>query len=250
MDSALDPLDLVKHSERIVKPIEPSINTEALAQFLEDIAQEAATLINSDYKQEFLYKNPNGWKKKYEQKLINAREPSLKRFSYSSSSISFQKPSSSTSSDEDEELFSEPWVLLENFEFSLAVRQISEFIHSWELTPATKFVVIVLDKVEHCYPFGERYFVEAHFSKPTPKCPNPLAVAKVYFEINVSHLLPYDYPVNVTYKFEGYESQFYAMGEHKINSNKFQRYYIDTILHMKLAFYAELCECHNPKKTL
>ncbi|KAI8125586.1 hypothetical protein CVS40_4495 [Lucilia cuprina] len=258
MDSALDPLDLVKHSERIEKHTVPTIDTDALAQYLEEIAQEAANLINRDSKQEFLYKNPNGWQQKklyynvkkfYQKTGVTKMDSSKDIDSTSSNSISFAAPSSSTSSEE-LEIKLEPWSLIEDFKFPSVVHQINEFIQTWELSSATKFVVIALDKIEHIPLFGKRYYVEAHFSKPTPKCPNPLAVAKVYFQINVSHLLPSDYPVNVTYKFESYKSQFYAMGALKISSNKFQRYYIDSILHMKLSFYAELCECRNPLKPL
>lgn len=245
MDSALDPLDLVKHSARIEKTPATLIDSKALAEYLEDIAQEAANLINDDSKQEFLYKNPNGWKQR-----VRRDKSNIEQSCSSSSEISYKAPSTSTTSEEEEEFITEPWCVLEDFEFPKVVRQINEYIQTWELTPATKFVLIATDKFENYYPFGERYFVEAHFSKPTPKCPNPLAVAKVYFQINVSHLLPSDYPVNVTYKFEGYESQFYAMGAYKLHTNKFQRYYIDTILHMKLMFYAELCECRNPLKPL
>lgn len=247
MNSALDPLDLVKHSAK----------KEILAQYLDGIVQEALHLISRDYKQEFLYKNPNGWQQRrqfYNANVSQRNKTSTKNMQQqanysdsSSSSMTFTDPSSSTTSQEYETDL-EPWSCIANFEFSLVVRQINEFIQTWELGPATKFVVIALDKIENIKPFGERYFVEAHFSKPTPKCPNPLAVAKVYFEINVSHLLSKVYPVNVTYKFEGYKSQFYAMGKNKLSSKTFQRYYIDSILHMKLAFYAELCKCRNPLK--
>ncbi|XP_005178730.1 uncharacterized protein LOC101888988 [Musca domestica] len=235
-EDALGPLNLVRDSElkELAKP--PPLDIKGLAVLLEDIVQTAAGYINGDPHEEFLYKNPNGWKIFTKQKL--------KIENNDSSSDSFTLPSTSSSS-LGSQMPREPWCLLSDFQFPAVVRQITQFIESWELTPATKFVVIARELGVEIPPFGKRYFVEAHFSKPTPKCPNPLAVAKVFFHVNVCDLLPRDYPVSVTYQFENHRSRYYALGWRKLNSNNFQRYFIDSVLHMKLAFYAELEECRR-----
>ncbi|XP_073832117.1 uncharacterized protein [Musca autumnalis] len=240
-EEALGPLNLIRDSQlkELAKP--PPLDVKGLAGLLEDIVQTAAGLINADPDEEFLYKNPNGWKRNLNKKNKNGN----KELNYSDdSSCSFTLPSTSSSSG-GSLMPPEPWCLLNDFNFPAVVRHITQFIESWELTPATKFVVIAQELSVDVPPFGKRYFVEAHFSKPTPKCPNPLAVAKVYFNVNVCQLLPQDYPVNVTYKFENHRSRYYAHGPRKLNSNNFQRYFIDTLLHMKLAFYAEMEECRK-----
>ena len=227
MNVALGPLDIVELSREKAKRLPKPINAIAIAKYVEAIVQKATRLLKDNAARYFLYKNPNVWRRKtatYELDECNA-----------------------PLSTEEFVLQLVPWALIKNFEYALVVQQINEFIQTWELTPATKFVVIPREhKIEHVPPYGNRYFAEAHFSKPTPKCPNPLAVAKVYFYIHVSHLLPSDYPVNVTYKFEGYKTEFSTIGVHKIMANTFQNYFISSILHMKLSFYAKLCECRNP----
>ena len=251
MELGLGPLDIVKLSEEKEKNLPKPIDAIAVAECLEGIVQQAAKYIEDDVGKNFLYKNPNGWRRRHGKiiKEFPKLRPAIIAESLkcaSSSDESFATPSPSTSS-EDFEFKLEPWALIRDFEYSLLVHQVNEFVQTWELTPATKFVVIAKEhKIEHVPPYGNRYFVEAHFSKPTPKCPNPLAVAKAYFFIHVSRMLPTDYPINVTYKFEGYKTEFYAMGARKIISNKFQNYFINSILHMKLAFYAKLCSCRNP----
>nr|XP_013100992.1 unnamed protein product [Stomoxys calcitrans] len=238
-EEALGPLNLVQHSALKESLKKPPLNVEAIFGTVDAITQKAAALINADTQEEFLYKNPNGWKRHSLQK-----DASLLNQEFNDFDSDITTSSSLISSDFLAKPL-EPWALLEAFHFPDVVRQITQFIETWELTPATKFVVIAQEKSLKMPPFGERYFVEVHFSKPTPKCPNPLARAKSYFQINVSCLLPRDYPVNVTYRFEGYSSCFYALGPKKMSSNKFQRFLIDTIIHMKLAFYAQLEKCER-----
>ncbi|EDV35606.1 uncharacterized protein Dana_GF12561 [Drosophila ananassae] len=139
-----------------------------------------------------------------------------------------------------------------NFDYANAISDIRDFISRWELSPDTKCVVIS-NPNNHVVPVkGTIYFVDAHFSRPTPRCPNPLAVAKVRFIVTVSKLMLPCYPVMVTYRFEGYNTLYYAVGERSLNSFTFQRFYIDTILHTKLSFFAAIAECRhgtleNPK---
>ncbi|XP_001361510.3 uncharacterized protein [Drosophila pseudoobscura] len=141
-----------------------------------------------------------------------------------------------------------------SFEYSTVLSEIQDFIGLWQLSPDTKCAVLS-NPIQHDVPIkGKIYFADAHFSRPTPRCPNPLAVAKVRFIITVSKLVPKHYPVMITYRFEGYNTLYYAVGERSQSSFSFQRFYIDTILHTKLAFYAEICECRHgtvekPKKS-
>ncbi|XP_075156263.1 uncharacterized protein LOC142229581 [Haematobia irritans] len=239
-EDALGPLDLVRHTALKELTKQPSPDIKALTRDLEEIIQNAADIINSDKKEEFLYKNPYGWQKN----CMQNREPTNHKADEDSSEDSYVNSSSSETSVKS----LEPWPLLKDFDYHSVLRQITQFIESWELSRATKFVLIPQEEAIQMPPFGERYLVEVHFSKPTPKCPNPLAVAKVFFHINVCQLLPQDYPINVTYTFEGYNSRFYVLGPRQMKSHRFQRYFIDTILHMKLAFYTQLekfCRLEN-----
>ncbi|XP_017066100.2 uncharacterized protein LOC108104497 [Drosophila eugracilis] len=142
-----------------------------------------------------------------------------------------------------------------DFDYSNAIADIRDFVSRWELSPDTKCVVIS-NPIRHEVPIkGTILFVDAHFSRPTPRCPNPLAVAKVRFIITVSKLLLKHYPVMITYRFEGYNTLYYGLGDRCLNSFTFQRFYIDTILHVKLTFFAAISECRhgtieNPKHNI
>jgi len=83
------------------------------------------------------------------------------------------------------------------------------------------------------------------YQSTTHRCPNPLAVAKVRFIITVSKVLLRHYPVMITYRFEGYNTLYYGLGERCLNSFSFQRFFIDTILHTKLTFFAAISECRH-----
>ncbi|XP_017836217.1 uncharacterized protein LOC108595479 [Drosophila busckii] len=141
--------------------------------------------------------------------------------------------------------FSRRWLQIGDFNYNNVISVIRDFIGQWQLSTDTKCVVLS-NKRQHYIPMkGTIYFVDAHFSRPTPRCPNPLAVAKVRFIITVSDVLQRYYPVMITYRFEGYSTLFYALGEQTMSSYVFQRFYIDTILHTKLSFYAEICKCRH-----
>ncbi|XP_020800956.1 uncharacterized protein LOC110178246 [Drosophila serrata] len=141
---------------------------------------------------------------------------------------------------------------IENFDYSDAIADIRDFISRWALSPDTKCVV-TSNPLRHEVPVkGTIFFVDAHFSQPTPRCPNPLAVAKVRFFVTVSKLMMRSYPIMITYRFEGYNTLYYVLGERSLNLFHFQRFYIDTILHTKLTFFAAIAECRhgtveNPK---
>jgi len=132
-----------------------------------------------------------------------------------------------------------------DFEYSNAIADIRDFVSRWELSPDTKCVVISNPIRHEVAKKGTILFVDAHFSRPTPRCPNPLAVAKVRFIISLSKILLKHYPVMITYRFEGYNTLYYGLGERCLNSFTFQRFYIDTILHTKLTFFAAISECRH-----
>lgn len=137
------------------------------------------------------------------------------------------------------------WLKIRDFEYSNVIPQVRDFISKWRLSPETKCVVLANPK-KHDVPLkGTIHFIDAHFSRPTPSCPNPLAVAKVRFIVTVSKVMQTYYPIMVTYRFEGFRTLFYALGERNVFSFVFQRFYIDTIMHTKLSFYAEICECRH-----
>ncbi|XP_030387849.1 uncharacterized protein LOC115634333 [Scaptodrosophila lebanonensis] len=137
------------------------------------------------------------------------------------------------------------WLTIDEFQYSNITSQIRNFIGEWKLSPNTMCVVLSNTRRQEVPIKGTIYFVDAHFSRPTPRCPNPLAVAKVRFMVSVSNVMQRHYPVMVTYRFEGHNTLYYALGPRAFNSTTFQRFFIDTILHKKLSFYAEICECRH-----
>ncbi|XP_023168847.1 uncharacterized protein LOC111598042 [Drosophila hydei] len=141
--------------------------------------------------------------------------------------------------------FVQQWLKISEFEYSNVLAVIRDFIGKWILSPHTKCVVLTNNRHHEVALKGTIYFVDAHFSRPTQRCPNPLAVAKVRFIITVSSIMQSYYPVMITYRFEGFRTLYYALGERAIPTNTFQRFYIDSILHSKLSFYAEICECRH-----
>ena len=159
-----------------------------------------------------------------------------------------QQDSSSTSRASSEKCMEEyiDWLSAEDYSPPMIINQIGDFISKWELSPATKFVIVPRIELSISKNKGVRNFFDVHFSKPTPRCPNPLAVAVVHFTVHIPEMLPRQYPVMVTYKFQGYRTLFYASGRRCLHSLSFQRYFIDSILHMKLAFFFFFFECRHP----
>ncbi|XP_037884573.1 uncharacterized protein LOC119634448 [Glossina fuscipes] len=248
MERALEPLDIVKFSNlREQQKRLQEIPREDIKKIVDAIIDRGVHLIESDVNHVFFYKNPY-----YISKHADVKEKLAVKSISEQTGSSFDSSTEESDAEEEEDgaTFQEEWITIGNFDFVTAIHQLTAFVEKWELTPATKFVVIAQEFAEEVKPFGHRYFAEIHFSKPTPKCPNPLAAAKLYFHINICSYLPPFYPIMITYKFEGFKTMYYAVGERKLSSNKFQRYLIDSILHMKLAFYAELWDCRNPLKPL
>uniref|UniRef100_A0A1A9VCN5 Uncharacterized protein n=1 Tax=Glossina austeni TaxID=7395 RepID=A0A1A9VCN5_GLOAU len=242
-----EPLDIVKYSSICEQQkLLQEIPRDDIKKIVDAIIDRGVHLIESDVNNEFFYKNPY-----YIPKHVDFKEkPAGKSISEHIGSSFDSSTDESEAEDEEEVTFQQEWITIGNFDFVTAIHQLTAFVEKWELTPPTKFVVIAQEFAEEVKPFGHRYFAEIHFSKPTPKCPNPLATAKLNFHINICSYLPTFYPIMITYKFEGFKTMYYAVGERKLSSIKFQRYLIDSILHMKLAFYAELWDCRNPLKPL
>lgn len=220
------------------------IRKEDIIDQINGVICEAVELIETDIFHEFLYKNPQKM-----EPAFHFKKPIVQiELQKIGSNSEFSEANYTTTSESSSSLPPYPWPFIKYFTYDEAVNQIRNFIETWNLTAITKFAIIRSERIVDIPLYGKRYFVEAHFSKPTPKCPNPLAVAKIYFNINVSSRLPPFYPIMVTYKFENCRTMYYALGEKQMASNKFQRYFIDAILHMKLSFYKELWECRNPMR--
>ncbi|XP_028894701.1 uncharacterized protein LOC114803697 [Zeugodacus cucurbitae] len=138
------------------------------------------------------------------------------------------------------------WVNIQDFSVNEIFQQVRDYIHLWNLSACTKFTLAVNDKATIIPRKGSRYYLDATFSKPTPACPNPLAVANVHFTAVVPAYLPKHYPVMVMYRFEGYSRQYHTHGRHEVRSKDFQRFFIDSILQRKLSFYSKIFECRHP----
>lgn len=240
-----EPLDIVKASQ--IKYQHYNIvyrHRGDLSRSIENIIRNAISMINDDVYEEFIYQYPGDIKRKY--KTAQADKPLMSIKSRASKLILKTSSTTSTTESTASDEYRNIWVSIENFNIKTVVNQIRDYINTWELGTLYRFVVMATEVPRVIKPYGVRWNVEAHFSKPTPRCPNPLAVAKVFFQVNVSFLLPSNYPVMVTYHFEGYKTMYYALGRRKLTSLIFQRYLLDSILHMKLTFYNHLWECRNP----
>ncbi|XP_054729636.1 uncharacterized protein LOC129238592 [Anastrepha obliqua] len=139
------------------------------------------------------------------------------------------------------------WINIQDFSVNEIFSQVRDYINLWHLSDCTKYTLGINDKTNVIPGKGSKYFLDAIFSKPTPICPNPLAVAKVLFTVTVPELLPKYYPVKVIYRFESYRTPYHAFGRFEVHSKDFQRYFIDSILQKKLVFYAKIFECRHPQ---
>ncbi|XP_022225894.1 uncharacterized protein LOC111076401 [Drosophila obscura] len=235
------------------KPVCDDADMQCIMDLVDSTLCEALTIVQSDPRGLFCYKLPDTPKCAAAKVptlvdiLTNMEENGLATFA-TTVAVSDYGPSSGSSG------LLRKQTTIGTFEYSTVLSEIQDFIGQWQLSPDTKCAVLS-NPIQHDIPIkGKIYFVDAHFSRPTPRCPNPLAVAKVRFIITVSKVLQKHYPVMITYRFEGYNTLYYAVGERSLSSLTFQRFYIDTILHTKLAFYAEVCECRHgtvekPKKS-
>lgn len=142
------------------------------------------------------------------------------------------------------------WITIQDFSVNEIFQQVRDYICLWNLSECTKFSLAINDKATIIPNKGSRYFLDATFSKPTPACPNPLAVANIHFTAILPAHLPKHYPVKVMYRFEGFRQQYHTHGRHEVRSKDFQRYFIDSILQTKLIFYSKIFECRHPHARL
>lgn len=237
MEVPLQPFDIIHVSDADIltesiancnKPLCDDADLECIFKMVTGTLCEALTIIHSDPRGLFCYKYPKDLNYITNQKSQNLFGSPFGKSEYSIASESARS-----------------WMTIGEFDYSNMIPLIRDYISQWKLSPETKCVVLTNTR-RHDVPLkGTIFFIDAHFSRPTPRCPNPLAVAKVRFVITVSSVMQSYYPVMVIYRFEGYRTLYYALGSRAISSNTFQRFYIDTILHTKLSFYAEICECRH-----
>ncbi|XP_030563469.1 uncharacterized protein LOC115764512 [Drosophila novamexicana] len=216
---------LIESVANCQKPLCDDADLECVSNMVNATICEAIKIIESDPRGLFCYKYPKT--------LYNVSD----EFQYP---VTPSMGLSDISSD-----FVQQWLKIGEFEYNNVLAVIRDFIGKWQLSPKTKCVVLTNTRRHDVALKGTIYFVDAHFSRPTQRCPNPLAVAKVRFIITVSTVMQKYYPVMITYRFEGYRTLYYAVGDRALTLNTFQRFYIDTILHTKLSFYAEICECRH-----
>ncbi|XP_017133004.1 uncharacterized protein LOC108149736 [Drosophila elegans] len=230
------------------KPICDDADLQCIVDLVNATICEAQTIIKSDPRGLFVYKFPKRQKMSSVSLVSSALTDIVVANGEEDDSI--KNPTNYTgmlgaSADSVSSGLARKPLTIGDFEYSNAIADIRDFISHWELSPDTKCVVIS-NPIRHEVPIkGTILFVDAHFSRPTARCPNPLAVAKVRFIITVSKLLLAHYPVMITYRFEGYNTLYYGLGERCLNSFIFQRFYIDTILHTKLTFFAAICESRH-----
>ncbi|XP_037927446.1 uncharacterized protein LOC119661986 [Teleopsis dalmanni] len=128
------------------------------------------------------------------------------------------------------------WVSIEDFSYLKAVRNIRDFIDLWHLPRQIKYSLLNENRFEDIAELGSNFFVKAMFSVPTKKNPNPVTVAYVRFRIHVSAQMPMDYPIMVSYLFDGFKTVFYALGEYRMLGS-FPKYFILNILRLKFQWY-------------
>ncbi|XP_017044530.1 uncharacterized protein LOC108090392 [Drosophila ficusphila] len=232
------------------KPVCDDADMQCIVDLIEGTICEALAIIESDPRGLFCYKYPKRSKMSSislassvfnEIVVVNGEDDASASITNHANYTGIL----GTSADSASSGLARKMLTIGDFEYSNAIADIRDFVSRWELSPDTKCVVIS-NPIRHEVPIkGTILFVDAHFSRPTPRCPNPLAVAKVRFILTVSKLLLRHYPVMITYRFEGYNTLYYGLGERCLNSFTFQRFYIDTILHTKLSFFAAISECRH-----
>ncbi|XP_017959359.1 uncharacterized protein LOC108653408 [Drosophila navojoa] len=216
--------ELMKSVAQCNMPLGDHADIQVVYDMIDATICAAIKIIESDPRGLFCYKYPAEFYNYFD--MMGPNTPSM----------NLSEPSSD---------FVQQWLKISDFEYSNVLAVIRDFIAKWHLSPNTKCVVLTNNRQHHVPLKGSIYFVDAHFSRPTQRCPNPLAVAKIRFIITVSSIMQSYYPVMITYRFEGFRTLYYAVGDRAIPTNTFQRFYIDTILHNKLSFYAEICECRH-----
>ncbi|XP_016989723.1 uncharacterized protein LOC108051929 [Drosophila rhopaloa] len=230
------------------KPICDDADLQCIVDLVEATVCEALAIIKSDPRGLFVYKFPKRQKMSSVSLVSTALTDIVVANGEDDDSI--KNPTNYTaylgaSADSASSGLARKMLTIGDFEYSNAIADIRDFVSRWELSPDTKCVVIS-NPIRHEVPIkGTILFVDAHFSRPTARCPNPLAVAKVRFIVSVSKLLLTHYPVMISYRFEGYNTLYYGLGERCLNSFTFQRFYIDTILHTKLTFFAAISESRH-----
>ncbi|XP_017001787.2 uncharacterized protein [Drosophila takahashii] len=229
------------------KPICDDADMQCIVDLVDGTICEALTIIESDPRGLFCYRFPKRMKMSsismvsstYTDTVVASGEDDGSITNHNTGYLGVSQTGSGSSG------LTRKMLTIADFEYSNAIADIRDFVSRWELSPDTKCVVIS-NPIRHEVPIkGTILFVDAHFSRPTPRCPNPLAVAKVRFIITVSKVLLRHYPVMITYRFEGYNTLYYGLGDRCLNSFTFQRFFIDTILHTKLTFFAAISECRH-----
>ncbi|XP_068147336.1 uncharacterized protein [Drosophila tropicalis] len=236
-------------------PLCDDADLECVAEMVDAVLCEAVLIIESDPRGLFCYKYPNPLKTNAEDEDSDILDVVVADLHDGASTMAAATINLYSQTKSHTSVSVRHWMRIGEFAYGNVISEIRDFITKWQLTPDTKCVVLSNMKRHDVPVKGSIYFVDAHFSRPTPRCPNPLAVAKVRFIISVSKVMQKHYPVMITYRFEGFNTLYYAIGERATNSWTFQRFHIDTILHSKLHFYAEICECRhgtieNPKQNI
>ncbi|CAH2314996.1 Hypothetical predicted protein [Pelobates cultripes] len=112
-----------------------------------------------------------------------------------------QKPSSEGPvSDPDFPLQNFPWVPCKDFSVELGMKQIEEYISTWELHESWLHCTDYLKDEE--IEFSKLFHYRTRWSIPTRRKPIPRATACIYFTIQISKIKPNTFPVEVFFIFE------------------------------------------------
>ncbi|CAL8242230.1 unnamed protein product [Merluccius merluccius] len=97
------------------------------------------------------------------------------------------------------------WASCRDFNVDLGLRQISQYVGTWDVDPRWLLHVAHLETTEEDYNTVHRY--RARWSIPTRRCPVPRETASVYFSVRVSKVRPRNDPVEVRYVVEASRSE-------------------------------------------
>ncbi|XP_063289437.1 A-kinase anchor protein 14 [Pelobates fuscus] len=93
-----------------------------------------------------------------------------------------------------------PWVPCKDFSVELGMKQIEEYISTWELHESWLHCTDFLKDEE--IEFSKLFHYRTRWSIPTRRKPIPRATACIYFTIQISKIKPNTFPVEVFFIFE------------------------------------------------
>ncbi|XP_012824631.1 A-kinase anchor protein 14 isoform X2 [Xenopus tropicalis] len=118
------------------------------------------------------------------------------------------------------------WIPCQDFTIELGMKQIEEYISTWEFHESWLHCTDFLNEEE--VEFSKLYHYRTRWSIPTRRKPIPRATACVYFTIQISKVKPLSLPVEVFFIFES------TRLVHRPGQSRFREKWLKDIIESKL----------------